>query len=85
MGKPKFKQMWMPLALGLMTLATAYLGNEQYQQSQIVIEAPDVTTNVAITSLPAGAIRSNSDINAMIKILVDTKMKEHETGGKFHG
>lgn len=82
MTKPTPKQTWVALAMAALTFATAYLGVDKYQASQIVVEAPEV--NVAITSLPASATRSNADINAMIKLLVDTKMKEHITGGQYH-
>ncbi len=75
MTKPSAKTTWVGVVIGCLTLATAYLGNDKYQSSQIVVEATDVT--VAITSLPAGVMRSNSDINAMIKTLVDAKMKAH--------
>ena len=82
MGKPSQKQTWIGLAFAALTAATGYLGVDKYQASQIIIEAPAV--NVAITSLPASATRSDADIKAMIRTLVDTKMKEHTTGGRFH-
>jgi len=78
-GKPTAKQTWVGLVIAILTLATSYLTVDKYQQSQIVIEAPDV--NVAITS---SATRSDEDIKAMIKTLVNAKMKEHITDGKRH-
>jgi len=82
MGKPTQTQTWVGLAFAVLTAATGYLGVDKYQTSQIVVEAPEV--NVAITSLPASATRSDEDIKAMIKTLVNAKMTEHTTGGKFH-
>ncbi len=75
MGKPTPKQTWVGLAFAALTAATGYLGIDKYQASQISVGATEV--NVAITSMPAGTIRSNADINAMIKTLVNAKMKEH--------
>ncbi len=85
MAKPTLKQAWMPLALAAMTFATAYLGNDKYQQSQIVVEATDV--NVAITSMPSISHihRSTENIQGMIDKAVEAQRKEHEEGGKFHG
>ncbi len=75
MGKPSQKQTWLGLAFAALTAATGYLGIDKYQQSQIIVEATEV--NVAITSMPAGITRSDQDIKAMIKTLIDAKMKEH--------
>lgn len=72
MGKPTFKQAWMPLLLAGMTFATAYLGNDKWQASQ---EPTTVTVNVE--SMPAGTIRSNADINAMIDRAIEARMDTH--------
>ncbi len=72
MSKLNTKQTWIGLAFAVLTAVTGYLGVDKYRASQIIVEATEV--NVAIT---AGATRSNSDINAMIKALVDAKMKSH--------
>ncbi len=71
------KQTLLGLAFAVLAFATSYLGYDKYQASQVIVTAPDITTNVAITSLPAGAMRSNADISAMIKTVVDAKMKAH--------
>ena len=82
MGKPSQKQTWIGLAFAALTAATGYLGVDKYQASQIVVEATEV--NVAITSLPASAMRSNADIQSMIDKSVKAEMKEHTTEGRFH-
>ncbi len=84
MAMPSAKTTWLGLLIAVLTFATAYLGNDKYQASQIVVAAPDVTTNVAITSLPAGATRSNADINAMIKTLVEDSMDFHVNNSGRH-
>lgn len=75
MDRPSQKQTWIGLAFAVLTAITGYLGVDKYKASQITVEATEV--NVAITSMPAGTIRSNADINAMIKTLVEARMKHH--------
>ena len=84
MSMPSAKTSIVTLIIAVLGFATAYLGNDKYQAGQIVVEAPDVITNVKITSLPAGTMRSNADIQAMIKTLVEDKMDFHVNDSGRH-
>lgn len=94
MTKPTLKQAWMPLVLAAMTFATAYLGNDKWQQSQeptvetkveTTVEASDI--NVAITSMPATftqhhdhhAHRSTENIKSLIDEAIKARMEDHLT------
>lgn len=81
---PSAKTSIVALIIAVLGVATAYLGNDKYQSSQVIVEGTDVITNVKITSLPAGAIRSSSDINAMIKTLVEDSMDYHVNDSGRH-
>ena len=83
MKKPSQQQTWVGVAFAALTLISGFLGVDKYQQSQIVVEAPDIKVNV--TSLPAhGAHRSEQDVKTMIDKAIKQAIKDHEHGGKFH-
>ena len=85
MGKPTPKQTWVGVAFAGLTLVSGFLGVDKYQQSQIIVEAPDI--KVEVTSLPEHShapARSAEDLQAIIDRAVANKMKEHIGGGKYH-
>ncbi len=88
MKKPKQKETLIGLALAVLTFATAYLGVDKYQTSQVIVEAADIKVNV--TSMPGMTPhthppdRTDLEIQTMIDRAVNQKMKDHATGGRFH-
>jgi len=81
-SKPTSKQTWVGVAIVGLPIIASILGVEYGQKNppaQI-----ETTTNVAITALPAGMIRSDQDIKILCEEVIKAAMDFHINKSRRH-
>ncbi len=80
--KPTKQQAWVGVVMLALPIAASYFGVEYGQKNP---PTPiETTTNVAITALPAGAVRSDLEVKALAKEIADAALNFHVNKSGMH-